>query len=400
MFASEGMFKSAETVAVEVSYHLSTLDSRQSAIDAARAIARREAAQNAGTYIEGISLLENGELRESIKEVQASVVRLFDEHISYEITPNAPNGKMTLKAIAEVDSSTLRSRIQALRENRELSKKVQALALANTRLQSELRGMESPDAFGIQRLDLDRRRLRLESQISQNRESLLSAFDGGNLLDFRKKEDVHVGIKNQEMEREVIGQLMELQVYADIISAFGDDTQTTAKVRVVSEPAPPGVMHRITGWFNNPATLSYISSKRTLNHDLSIYDSRIEEGFKKYDDFNIHAMEQMKYLARFLVATEVNLGSRKTYLPVLGVSGSTFGRAKCDTRPLSLDKVLTSPWAKPVTGKDMAKAICIFNSEESQSQVIEVTVTNAEAAEISSVTARRVLIDLKKGQVL
>ena len=121
-FASEGMLKSAETVAVEVQYNLSTLDSRQSAIEAARAIARREAAEKAGTYIEGISSLENGELRESIKEVQTSVVSLSGEQTIYEITPDAPNGKLTLSAIAEVDTSTLQARTRALRENRELSK--------------------------------------------------------------------------------------------------------------------------------------------------------------------------------------------------------------------------------------------------------------------------------------
>ncbi len=394
------MLNRTMTVPVEVTYSLSQTDSRVSATAAARDIARQDAASRAGTYIEGVTKLENDNLSESIREVQTSVVRLTQEHTEFSITPGAPNGQIILTAVAEVDTSTLEARIRALQENRELSKKVQALALENTRLQSELRGMESGDPSGIQRLDLDRRRLRLESQISQNRERLLSAFDGGSLLDFREKEDVYVGMKNQEMEREVIDRLMELQVYADMDSAFGNDTHTTAKVRVVSEPAPSGVMHRLTSWFINPGTLRHISSKRTLNKDLSIYDFYIEEGFKEYDDFNIHAMEQMKYLARFLVATEVELGSHKVYIPVLGVSGTRYGRAECKTKPLPLDEVLTSPWAKPVTGKDMAKAICIFNSEESQSQVVEMTVTNAEAADISAVTARRVLIDMKKGQVL
>ena len=260
--------------------------------------------------------------------------------------------------------------------------------------------MESDDSSKIQRLDLDRRRLRLSSQITENRERLLSAFDSGSLLDFREKEDIHVGMKNQEMEREVFDRLMELQVYADIENAFGNNTHTTAKVRVVSEPAPSGVIHRITGWFGNPATLSYISKDRTLERDLSIYDFRIEEGPKRYEDFNIYAVEQMKYLAQFLVATEVELGSKKVYIPVLGVSGETFGRAECEAEPLPLEKVLTSRWAKPVTEKDVVKAVCAFNSEESQSQVIDITVTNAEAADISSVTARHVLIDLEKGKIL
>jgi hypothetical protein len=403
IFASEGMFDRAMTVPVEVSYNLSPTDSRVSATEAARDIARQDAASRAGTYIEGVTKLENDNLSETIREVQTSVVRLENERTEFSVSPSAPNGRITLIATAIVDTSALESRVRALRENRDLQKKVQALARENTRLKSEIREISDSDATGIQRLNLEKRRLRLEGQISENRDRLLSAFDGGSLLDFRKKEDVHLGVKNQELQREVIDRLMSVQVYADIDSASGDNTHTTAKVRVVSEPAPAGVMHRIVGWFLNPTILQAPNpSKDDLNRDMSIYDFRMKEQMNSMDNFNIHAESQRDHLSGFLLATEVTLGSRKSYLPVMGVSGTRFGRVECEKDALTIEEVLSSDWARNARSNpgSLSTAICIFNSKDSQDRMIELTVTNKEAAGITSISAKRVLIDLQSGQAL
>jgi hypothetical protein len=252
-------------------------------------------------------------------------------------------------------------------------------------------------------LNLEKRRLRLEGQISENRDRLLSAFDGGSLLDFRKKEDVHLGVKNQELQREVIDRLMSVQVYADIDSASGDNTHTTAKVRVVLEPAPAGVMHRIVGWFLNPTILQAPNpSKDDLNRDMSIYDFRMKEQMNSMDNFNIHAESQRDHLSGFLLATEVTLGSRKSYLPVMGVSGTRFGRVECEKDALTIEEVLSSDWARNARSNpgSLSTAICIFNSKDSQDRMIELTVTNKEAAGITSISAKRVLIDLQSGQAL
>lgn len=403
IFAGEGMLNRRMTVPVEVTYNLNPTDSRVSATEAARMIARQDAASRSGTYIEGVTELENGRLSESIKEVQTSVVRLTNEQTEFSIPPGSPNGQLTLSAIAEVDTSTLETRIKALQKNRDLSKKVQALARENTHLRSELKDLHANGSPGVQRLDLERRRLRLESQISENSERLLSVFDGGTLLDFRENQDAQVGIKNQVLERKVLDPLLGVQVYADIDSATGSGTHTTARIRVNSEPAPAGVMHQITGMFVNPFALKQGNkSKDDYNRDLRIQDFQIERGIESRDDFNIHAMDQLEFLQGYLVATEVQLGSEKRYLPVLGINATSFGGVDCEFWPMTFQELMDSSWTKAINESkdDLRRAICAFNSEQSQSGSVEITVTNEQAAGISSVTARRVLIDLSSGRIL
>lgn len=403
IFAGEGMLDRRMTVPVEVTYSLSPTDSQVSAIEEAREIARQDAASRAGTYIEGITELKNDNLTETIREVQTSVVRLTNETTEFAVTPDAPNGKLTLRATAEVDTSTLEDRIKALEDNRELQKRVQALARENTRLKSELRDMANSEVSGMQRLDLERRRLRLESQITENREKLLSAFDGGSLLAFRQKEDVQLSLKNQKLEREVFDPLLEVQVYAEIESASGNDTKTTARINVISEPAPGGVMHRILGWFQSPASLKVTRQRSSdLNDDYKITEYRMKKHMDEMEDFNIHALSQLDYLQGYLLATEIEMGSKRVYVPVLGVAATSFGLPDCRNEVVSRDELFDSNWSDALNPgrRDITRAICAFNSEESQSQTIEVTVSNEEAAEITSIGARRVLIDLKEKRIL
>lgn len=397
LVAGEGNDREPVSVTVQVTYQLSPADSQLSALEAARTMAKYEAANQAGSFIEGVTSLRNGILSESIREVQASVVQLTQEKTRFSVHPEAKNGELTLSAVAHVNTNVMKSRMEALNENRRLATKIDALSRDNERLRAALNELGKETVKSIGTVSLEHRRLGLESQIRKNRNRLQSAFSGGSLMDRRNDDKFWIDLKNQALKREVIDKLLQVPVTAKIESVSGNQEMTTARVRISSGLAPDGVMTHFLDVFKSPEQLSEMKRRRyfRIEDNVAITPYHLKEAMEESSNFNPHALEQRNFLSGFYVATEVSIGSGKVYLPVLGVNTDNRCRYDVDFR--------FRKWKKAAEKKyeySSRKSICLFNDKETQSNLVEIKIANEEARQVTGVEVRRVLVKMPEGKIL
>ncbi|WP_136550750.1 hypothetical protein [Hydrocarboniclastica marina] len=352
-------------------------------------MARQQAVNESGAYIQGTMRLENGELFETIQLLQANYVSLKAEQSSLEITPDAPNGRLTFGAIAEIDESAMQARIDAMNRDRNLAVQVKTLLVENERLRDRLSTLAQAARGGE---GLDRKRLLLKSQLSENRQVLHSMFAQGSLLDMKKRASADLQVRNQSLYRETVEPLLQGGATAEIEKVVGGDSHTTAKVRFSYDPAPDEILKTLLTAFERPSVGPLYQMYR--DRDLVWNDFKIQSALRHGRLTNMYALEQMKYLERYLVAIEISLGETKRYVPVFGHNHKQFNSPECYRKDgYSLEELQASGWVQRA-GRHIDRNLCLINSKHDQKGRFEITMTNAEAENVRSLQARRVLIDI------
>lgn len=112
-------------------------DSRNLAKEAAIEQIKLQAAQEAGTYIQGTTTLANGQLEETITQIGASVVKIVLQSDKI-LVDSSGNQILRVNASAIVDESVMQERIKALQEDANKGKLLQQLAIENEKLRTEL----------------------------------------------------------------------------------------------------------------------------------------------------------------------------------------------------------------------------------------------------------------------
>lgn len=187
-------------------FPLSDNDSRNGARSQSVERIRLMAAEEAGTYIQGTTVLAGDKLEESITQIGAAIVGVAILHDEL-IMDGSGRQLLRVKARADVDESVLKGRIAALREDREKSQMVIKLAAENRALQMELENLQRQRAAAT---DVDRDRLAkllqsevvIEKQIRENRESTNGVF----LLDPLISSAKQAAIERKSRTQKLVGE--------------------------------------------------------------------------------------------------------------------------------------------------------------------------------------------------
>ncbi len=379
---------------VSVTYVMGAGDSRLDAVENARDMARRSAVSESGAYIQGTTELANGELSETIRVLKANYVRLTGEETVLRVTASAPNGELVYNAVAEIDESAMERRIEAMNQDRDLQRQVSALVSENEQLRARIDQLGR--SSGTERLQLDRKRLVLESQLSNNQEVLKSMFKQGSLLDMKQTANADLQVLNQKLYRELVEPLTTGSVSAEIESITGGEDTTTARVRFSYESAPRKALASFKNAFlRSPGSrVEDTVSDHWTERNYSKDSDELRRGIDDQKLANGYALEQQAFLSRYLVLVEIQLGNEKRYFPITGVQRQrSFMTRQCDTKTYTEDQLRSSGWVQREKGNGKDDFLCLHNKEETRSQLVEFTMTNEQAAEVRSIQARRVLLD-------
>lgn len=380
---------------VSVTYVMGAGDSRLDAVENARDMARRRAVSESGAYIQGTTELANGELSETIRVLKANYVRLTGEETVLRVMASAPNGELVYTAVAEIDESAMERRIEAMNQDRDLQRQVSALVSENEQLRARIDQLGR--LTGTERLQLDRKRLVLESQLSDNQEVLKSMFKQGSLLDMKQTANADLQVLNQKLYRELVEPLTTGAVSAEIESITGGEGTTTARVRFSYESAPREALASFKNAFgrNSSSRVEDTVSDYWIDRNYSKDSNELKRGIDDQTLANGYALEQQAFLGRYLVLVEIQLGNDKRYFPIAGVQRQRgFMTRQCDQKTYTEAQLKSSGWVQRDKSNGKDDFLCLHNREETRSQLVEFTMTNEQAAEVRSIQARRVLLDV------
>jgi hypothetical protein len=121
----------------QTQYVLGDNDSRLSAKQNALAQIQLQAAQEAGTYIQGSTRLVNDQLEEQIHQESAAVVTLTVLSERFELAANGQQ-KLYLAAKANVDESILQQRVRALQIQALKAEEMQKIVQDNGQMRQQL----------------------------------------------------------------------------------------------------------------------------------------------------------------------------------------------------------------------------------------------------------------------
>ncbi len=154
----------------QTQYLLGDNDSRLSAKQNALAQIQLQAAQEAGTYIQGTTSLVNDQLEERINQVSAAIVAVAVISERFELSANGQQ-RLLLTARANVDESLLKQRVQAIQQQTNKAVELQKLAQDNGQMRQQLeqRQNQQPLLSALQeqqqKLASDNQQLRQQLQV-------------------------------------------------------------------------------------------------------------------------------------------------------------------------------------------------------------------------------------------
>lgn len=217
---------------VSIEYAMGDNEARATARQAALEELKRKAASAAGTYVQSTTtLLESGELKESVSMIGASIVRLTDVQESLAVEgENRLVLRVTARAI--VDEKALKDRIRALHEDADKAKHIHALQEENENLRAELRQIRTElagEMTAARAAELLERLSIAYDRLAENERKVVAVFERGTLLHL-------ADASRAELERRlsIVGSAFERLVQGAHISAKID--------RVFQAPGAPDMV--------------------------------------------------------------------------------------------------------------------------------------------------------------
>lgn len=214
---------------VEIEYAIGDGEARTSARQAALTELKRKAANAAGTYVQSTTtLLETGELMESVEMLGASMVRLSDVQESLAVEGD-DRLVLRVSARASIDESTLRERVKALHADAEKAQRIAALREHNAGLRRELLQIRKELAG---RLSAARAAELLERQstafemLAESERKVVAVFERGTLLDM-----LDASIADMERRIEIVGPAYERLIRGAHVTAKINRVQEDPKNR-------------------------------------------------------------------------------------------------------------------------------------------------------------------------
>jgi len=310
-----------------VEYALGDGDSKTTARELALEQIKIKASNKAGSYIHSTSTLVNEQFSENIQVIGASMVMLSG--IQEHLTTN--NNRITLfvTALARIDESELKRRIDAMQRDKAKAKQITQLTKDNELLSVELRTIRlllaKKQSNSTEVASILKRQSSLLKRFEYNAAAVKRVFTQGTLFQMAQTSSAKLEQVKAQLETEFFGALMQTQVKAEIVSVIDNEHDFTALVNV--------------SW-----SMSKSLTFNTLNKHLSHY--KLDKGkLLKTETLSLNSnnnvggkgkttlSEQLfNYLGKQHVYIEIKLGNKYFQLPLFwSRKGGSFSSCKKDS---------------------------------------------------------------------
>lgn len=219
LFASSVHAEMSKTV--EVRYIMGDGDTRVTARRVVLEQIRQKACDEAGTFVQSTtSLLENGELQESVRTVSAAMVKInvLEEGLSVD-----PSGQAVLRisAATSIDDQELLNRVRLLYQDEAKARNIRRLHAENERLRrqlSEIRTSLGAKAAASNHANLLAQQAMMLDQIDENGRTVMQVFERGTLIQMAEQSSDAFAAVIMELDEFLYRPLLRSPVIAQIES--------------------------------------------------------------------------------------------------------------------------------------------------------------------------------------
>lgn len=217
----------------DIEFAMGDGDNRNSARQAALLQLKMKASEEAGTYIQNTTTLQNsGDLTQSIQVISAAMIKLSDVHDTLSLK----NGQAMLlvNAKATVDEAELARRVKAMQQDKEKERQLNLLKAENDQLKQgfeKIRGM----LMGSNTSDAGKLLTQQDAAIqklTQNQESVGQIFTEGTLLDLADQNVVEFENIKAELDEKFFQPLMDTPVSANLLTVRKEGDKYVALVKL------------------------------------------------------------------------------------------------------------------------------------------------------------------------
>jgi hypothetical protein len=303
--ALSGVQAHAWTERMEQSWALGEHESRAKARELALEAMRLRAAQAVGKIVESTATLKDGKLREEVRTVGVSMVKISEVKDSLQIGPDG-RGTLLVSARVDVDESELQRRAEQMRQDRDTARQVSQLQAENEKLRKGLNELSTSLKAASSATDvvpLLKQQQELMSALRRNETHIGNTFSPGSLLAMADEGDRAWERDRQEIDEKVFDALLALPVMA--------------KVRGVERQANGGLQARVqVGWSLPHEQIWNVFAKHIEVDPRFRAKDRLVFG-RRETKRGLNADLVQSYLAEHSVELRLDLGGAQARLPVM-----------------------------------------------------------------------------------
>lgn len=310
MFTAWGQQALAYSERMEHHWAMSEHESRSQARELALEAMRLKAAQAAGKIVEATSTLKDGKLREEVRTVGVSMVRISE--VSDKLNVNAEGrSTLTVSARVMVDESELQRRAKQLREDRDTARQVSQLQAENEKLRRSLGELSAslkaaPKAATVPALLQQQQDVM--AALRRNETHIGNTFSAGALLAMAEQDGESWAQAEAELQSKVFQSLLRMPVQAKVMGV---------------EKLPSGhYQARLqVGWKVPAATVREVLGKHLdasgRGDDVFVSGSA--------DKRSLHADRVRGQLQGHSAEVQLDLGGARLRLPLMYANAEFFG---------------------------------------------------------------------------
>lgn len=298
----------AWTQRMEQTWALGEHESRAKARELALEALRLRAANAAGKIVEATSVLKDGKLREEVRTVGVSMVKVSEVRDSVQVAPDGRT-ELLVSALVDIDESELQRRAQQMRQDRDTARQVGLLQAENEKLRKGLVDLSAALRAASSATDvvpLLKQQQELMTALRRNETHIGNTFSPGSLLALAEEGDRAWERDRQEIDEKVFDALLALPV--------------AATVRGVERQANGALQAQVQVGWSLPAEQIW-----------AVWAKHIQQRYRSKDRISFHGFETKvglnadlvrSYLMEHSVELRLDLGGAQTRLPVMFNTGS------------------------------------------------------------------------------
>ena len=320
----------------EVEYVLGDGDSKTTARELALEQIKIKASNKAGSYIHTTNTLVNDQLSENIQVISASMVMLSS--ITEHLTTKSNRITLIVTALARIDESELKRRIDAMQQDKQKAKQITQLTKDNELLSVELRTIRSllakKQSSSTEVASILKRQSTLIKRFEHNAAAVKRVFTQGTLFQMAQSSSAKLEQVKAQLETEFFGALMQTQVKANIVSVIENQKDFTALINI-SWVMPKSLSFKT---IKNHLSSHELDKNRLSNvEQLTIHSNKNASGKGK----TILSEPLFNYLGKQYVFIEIKLGNKKFQVPLFW-SKKAGSFVYCDSAPSSSNGFIKS----------------------------------------------------------
>jgi hypothetical protein len=295
---------------MEHPWAMSEHESRSQARELALEAMRLKAAQAAGKIVEATSTLKDGKLREEVRTVGVSMVRISQVSDKLNVGTDG-RSTLTVSALVEVDESELQRRAEQMRQDRDTARQVGELQRENERLRRSLGELSAsikapPKSASVPALLQQQQDVM--AALRRNETHIGNTFGPGALLAMAEQDGESWARAEAELQSQVFQGLLRMPVQAKVMS--------------VEKLASGNYQARLqVGWKVPVATMKPVLAKH-----LKFYGDGDDITISGHaDKLSLHADRIRGQLQAHSVEVLLSLGGANLRLPLMYANTEFFG---------------------------------------------------------------------------